>query len=443
MATTIEKQSEYTIHGRVVDRVSQSGVRGVRVEAWDRDTRYHDLLGQAVTNESGHFVIGFDSVYFGDYAPDRSPDLYFKVFLDAREVLSTFDRPLKNAARGGTEVKLELDLPQLQPEGRDRVSAQQTLKVVDWWRASDFRGAWREGADKVGTVGKLFGNLAGNSLGNFDFQPVRPKGTREREVVNQDVNNAQRALALQQVEVAEVRPVASGTRANLRTLKDYPLRLKPGDRVTLHEQDGVVKYYTKVPAADATAVDGQTVARIDGDVQSLKAQVRGIDAIRADMDGLKAADTAVEERVGKESGERRAQAEEIARLQRELTDVRKATAAKDVEIAKLRTDLTAVRTAQDNLATRLSADRLDALETQIKRLTVTRGTTPVGAPVPVAKKAVSKRIGKTAAKVAAKPAAKTASKAARKTTKKIADKKPPGKKAAVGRTRSKVTKRKE
>lgn len=369
MATNIQKRSEYTIRGRVIDRVSQSGVRGVRVEAWDRDTRYHDLLGQAVTDELGTFGIGFGSDHFGDYAPDRAPDVFFKVFLDGREVLSTFDRALKNSARGDLDVKLELDMPQLQPRGRDRISAQQTLKAVDWWRASDFRGTWREGTDKLGTVGRLVGDLAARSFGNFDFEPVRPKGTREREVVDQDVQHAQRALALQQVEVVEVRPMAdTGRGAQLRQMKDYPLNLQPGERVVLHTRDDKVMYYTRVSPTDAGNVDGQTVARIDGDVQSLKAQLRGMDDIRADLEGLKATDTTVEQRVGEASGDRRAQAEEFGRLKRELTDVRKAAAAKDVEIAQLRTDLTAVRTAQDNLTTRLPLDRLDALEAQIRRL---------------------------------------------------------------------------
>ncbi len=409
MATTFDKRSEYLINGRVVDRASQNGVRGVRVEAWDRDTRYHDMLGQGVSNDSGAFSIGFDSVYFGDYGEDHSPDVYFKVFLDGQEVLSTFDRPLKNSGRGGIDVKLELDMPQLQPEGTDRISAEQTLRAVDWWRASDFRGVWREGSDKVSTVGRLVGSLATRTLNDFEFEPVRPKGTREREIVNQDVNNAQRALALQQVDVVEVRSVASdGARGELRTLKHYPLRLKPGDRVTLHEQDGIVKYYTRVPSVDADQVDRQTVIRIDEDVQSLKGEMRDIDAMRADVENLKTTDTAVEQRIGEGSGNQRAQAEEITRLQRELTDMRKAATAKDVAIVELRSDLTAVRTAQDNLAARLPLARLDALEMQLKRMAQPRGMLPVRAQKKVASKTTAKKA--TAKTIAKKAASKTAAK---------------------------------
>lgn len=400
MATNIDKRSEYTINGCVVDRASQRGVRGVRVEAWDRDTKYHDLLGQAVSDVNGRFTIGFDSVYFGDYGEDHSPDLYFKAFLDQREVLSTFERPIKNAPRGGIDIKLELDMPQLQPLGTDRVSVQQTLKAVDWWRASDFRGVWREGTDKVSTVGKLVGNTVGQALADFDFAPVRPKGTREREIVNQDAQNAERSLALQQVEVIEVRPISAHEGgAELRQLKDYPLQLKAGDQVILHTQDGVVKYYTRVRPTDASTVDGQTVARIDEEVKSLQGQVRGVEAIRADVEGLKSADTDVSQRLVKEAEQARAQNEEVKRLQNEVVDLRKSAASKDAEIVKLRIDLSAVRVAQENLSARLPLTRLEALEKQLKRLDPTFASAEIVTPA----RADGQTVAPAASPSAAKP----------------------------------------
>jgi hypothetical protein len=406
MATSIETQPEYLIRGVVVDRATQRGVRGVKVEAWDRDTRYHDLLGQVVTDDDGRFTIGYDGVFFGDFAPDRSPDVYFKVYLDGKLVLDTFAQPRMNAARGLMDVKLELEMPQLQPQGRDRIGMEQTLKAVQWWHASDFRGVAREGGDKFKTLGSLLGGLAGKSLEKFDWEPVQPKGAREKEIVNQDVGNAQRALALQQVEVAEVKPVSGGTRDNLKLLKDYPAALKAGDRVTLFEENGVVKYYTRVPKADAGQVDGQTVARIDGDVQSLKAQVRNMDTLRTELDNLKSTDSAVEQRLAEGADKARQRDDEVARLTRELNDVRRAAATKDAEIVQLRSDLVAVRAATDNLSSRIPLSRLEALEQRINRLPAVpvpaKKRASAATPPAVAKKAPARKTGGGKAKAKAK-----------------------------------------
>lgn len=406
MVTSIETQPEYAIRGVVVDRSTQRGVRGVKVEAWDRDTRYHDLLGQVITDDDGRFTIGYDGVFFGDFAPDRSPDVYFKVYLDARLVLTTFEQPRMNLLRGLLDVKLELEMPQLQPQGRDRISMEQTMKAVNWWRASDFRGVAKEGEDKFKTIGKLIGRLAGKSLDRFDWEPVAPKGTREKEIINQDVNNAQRALALQQVEVAEVKSITGGTRDNLRLLKNYPVALKAGDRVILYQEDGVVKYYTRVPAAKPDQADGQTIARIDGDVQSLKAQVRNMDALRTEVDNLKSTDGTVEQRLAESADKSRQYEEDMTRLNRELNDVRRAAAAKDAEIVQLRSDLVAVRTATDNLSSRIPLARLEALEQRINRLP------PAPAATPARKRAAAKAApAKTAAaKKAAAPGRKPKSK---------------------------------
>jgi hypothetical protein len=412
MVTSIETQPEYAIRGVVVDRATQRGVRGVKVEAWDRDTRYHDLLGQVLTDEDGRFTIGYDGVFFGDFAPDRSPDVFFKVYLDGRLVLDTFEQTRMNVRPGSMEVRLELDMPQLQPQGRDRITAEQTMKAVDWWRASDFRGVARESGDKVKTVGSLLGGLAGRSLEKFDWEPVRPKGAREKENVNQDLNQAQRAQALQHVEVTEVKTVSGGTRDNLRLLKDYPVALKAGDRVTLYEEGGVVKYYTRVPAVETGQVDGETVARIDGDVQSLKAQIRGVDTLRTEVDNLKSADSTVDQRLAETTATARAGDEEVKRLKRELNEVRQAAASKDAEIVQLRSDLVAVRTATDNLAGRIPLSRLEALELEVRRL---RGPTPPGGAA--AKKTAARKktaaakapgagktaAGKTAARKSGKP----------------------------------------
>ncbi len=45
----------FRITGRVIDSTSQQGIAGLRVEAWDKDMVFNDLVGSAVTDEQGAF----------------------------------------------------------------------------------------------------------------------------------------------------------------------------------------------------------------------------------------------------------------------------------------------------------------------------------------------------------------------------------------------------
>jgi hypothetical protein len=376
MAT--QTQREYTLQGIVVDRASQRGVAGLRVTAWDRDTVYHDMLGQAVTAADGSFAIAFDSSYFGNAKPDNGPDVFYRVERDGVEVLDTLAAAGHNLQRGTTQVKLEIDLPVVAPTGIDRIPAEQALKAVDWWQASDFRGTWSQGKDKGSTVGKLLGSLLGSAFTDFDFDPVRPGTTQEKEIVGQPAANARSALAKNQVQVSDVKPASTlGTAQNLKLLTGYPVNLKANDKVTLYEDKGVVKYYT-VDAVPVASADAQTVARLDGEVQSVKARVASLDDMRVEIENVRTANAEVAARADDEAVRARAHAQQIADLKAQLTQVQQANANKDVQIAKLQNDLATVGKAQDNLSARLPLDRLALLEKQMSALSA--GTSPrVGA----------------------------------------------------------------
>lgn len=372
MVTMFRTDREYLLEGTVVDRSTQRGAGALLVTAWYLDTRYHDMLGQAFTDADGAFVIGFDRRDVDDDAkPENGIDVAFRVTSGDTVVLETFNRPRRNLQRGTTQVKLEVDLPQV-PAGRDRVSTEQAFKAIDWWRASDFRGVYAQRKNQARTVANTAIALLGDALRNFDFEPVRVQGASERQLINQSPASARSALAQQQVEVTEVRPLGSLDMATVKRLAAYPVDLHPGDRVTLYERDGAVQYYTR-DAAPVASAQAQTVARIDEDVQTIKARVGTIDDLRAELANVKTVNAETAARTADDASQVQAQAAELARLRGELEQVQQANANKDAQIAKLKSDLTLVTNAQDELAARLPLDRLSAIEAQLKRL---GGTAP-------------------------------------------------------------------
>ena len=106
-------KKKYRIVGRV-ERGGQ-GVPNVRVEAWDKDLIWDDLISSAVTAADGGFQMQFDMSSFADLFIDRSPDLYFKVYDGEQLIASTEDSVLWNAAAG--DIKKVIEVGTKQPKG--------------------------------------------------------------------------------------------------------------------------------------------------------------------------------------------------------------------------------------------------------------------------------------------------------------------------------------
>ena len=359
----------YEILGRVVEQRSRRPVGNVRLEAWDRDTRFHDMLGISFTDDEGRFSLAFDGETFGDYGGDRQPDVFFKLLRDGRLLQTTFDRPRQNLPPGTT--RLELEVPDAAPPkpGKDYVRTAQVLSGLRFWRESDFRGVYNEGRDKSRLLGQVLLRAAGRTLEDFELKPLRPQGARTHDVVGRDPQTARTNLARNGVEVEEVvayRPGADA--ATVQSLTAFPLMLKAKDRVRLYtDESGMVRYYAVVrpPAAPADAAAVQSIA---ADVQDLKAERQQAAQMEAEVAQLKA----LHEQAAREAATReetiKAQAEELARVKAELAAAQNQAAQKNLQIEKLRSDVTTMQNAHQDFSQRFAPERLVQMEREMKRL---------------------------------------------------------------------------
>lgn len=99
----------FKIIGHVVDSKTKYGIKGLRVEAWDKDLFVSDLVGGTTTGDGGIFRIQFDESYFKELFLDRRPDLFFKVFRGDKLIKDTKDSILWNVDREDIEMTIEVE----------------------------------------------------------------------------------------------------------------------------------------------------------------------------------------------------------------------------------------------------------------------------------------------------------------------------------------------
>lgn len=148
--------SEFKIIGRIIDQQLKQGISGLRIEAWDKDLFFDDLVGSAESDAEGFFEIRFNEEHFKELIT-RKPDLYFRLFI-ADEAISgeafdltvtpphgepltgTGDSVFWKLAPGETKVSIRLPMPAasqifkvkgtiLQPDGTPVAGA--TVKAFD------------------------------------------------------------------------------------------------------------------------------------------------------------------------------------------------------------------------------------------------------------------------------------------------------------------------
>lgn len=336
----------FRITGRVLERATEQGIRGLRVEAWDRDTRYHDMLGVDFTDRRGRFRIRFDSSYFGDFAPDRLPDVYFRVLQADVLLRSTEDEVIRNLRDADAEVTILVELPaQPAPKGPDRVGTAAARRGVSFVRKSDFRGIRADLGDRVSVARGLAGELLRARLGSLELKPLRTSSIRTGAVFDQDVGSVQETLAARQVEVNEVKPYSPGSSTQgLVSAALFPARLKPGQRVDLYEENGKVRYFAVV--SEPKAAEQITVLR--GELETIRADSaekdRRIAALQDEVKTVRDAQATIS-------------TDAVTRLQDQL-------AQRDRQIEALQTEVKAMRRAQ----TAVSPDAVRRLETELAEL---------------------------------------------------------------------------
>lgn len=99
----------FEISGHIIDSKTKHGIKGLRVEVWDKDLFVSDLVGGTTTGDEGIFRMHFDESYFKELFLDRRPDLFFKVFRGGKLIKDTKDSVLWNVDREDIEMTIEVE----------------------------------------------------------------------------------------------------------------------------------------------------------------------------------------------------------------------------------------------------------------------------------------------------------------------------------------------
>jgi hypothetical protein len=230
----------YIIPGRVENSKTGEGLYNLVIEAWSLRDNENIVSGTGRSNEEGQFRVCLEN-------PDNNlhnvSDVYFKVYRSKKLLSDTRDSVQWNLkTEGSVIIKLNVYEPRT---GKDRISTKQVLKATEIFQQSDFSGIYRQWRSHAGITSEFLGNMLKNTIKDLNLEPMRRSPDVSKDVLNQDIEVAQRNLAARNVQVNEVREYNPRLDGNsFSALARYPVRLSEGQRVNLYEENGKVKYYS-------------------------------------------------------------------------------------------------------------------------------------------------------------------------------------------------------
>lgn len=358
----------FCVIGQVIDRRTKQGVRGLRVEAWDKDQKYHDFLGVGITDRGGHFLISFDQTYFREYPPEKFPDLFFRIYLSKRLLKSTEDSVIWDA-KEATVVTIDIDMPAPAPIGKDWVSARQVFKAVDFVQRSDFLGLWRETKDKVSASCDFLCDMVTNTIRKMDVKPIRPGELKTRDVIGQDVAVAERNLSYQQVTVNEVKPYQPGlNKESITVFAALPITLKSGQEVNLYEEKGKVRYYSIVKEPEPAEINATDVIRLDNEMTTVTSRLNVLDKAQSDLVSLKTTSEKNKGEITKVIDAVKAQLAVVDGLKKELETIRKQSTQKDDQILALQEEVKSLLSSHNKLEKKAAPEAIARIEKELKKL---------------------------------------------------------------------------
>jgi len=361
----------FRIAGTVVDAQAKKPVPNVRVEVWNNDTPQHVVLDTATADAQGRFQLVMEAevgaVGVGPNAKViTTVPVVIKVFQANQVLAATGDTSIPNLLTFNRAAGLQVQLPAPPaPVKTDRVSAAQVLTTVTFIKRSDFMGIFNETRDRATSLGTVLMDSLKTAAGGFAMKPLQVSAVRSRDVIGQDQNTASLRLKQQNIAVGQVIQYQPGLTTALNVTTALPHNLKPGDKVNLLVQNGVVKGYQVVTATTGT---GTGTGVLTTQVNTLQANVQVLQTKTDDLEQFKTSQQASSAATTTEVTALQQKAALVDQLQAQLTRVQQDSAQKDQTITALQKQVTDVQTAHNALAAQLTPARIAALEDAVRKL---------------------------------------------------------------------------